>query len=76
MGFPDSKWQPGRACELKLGRERRAAHRPVFCTRAQVIKVSARDIFLAGDPPRALWPAPSLPWPAARAGEGVPSGQA
>lgn len=42
----------GRACDLKLGRERGAVHRPVFCKRARVIKMSARDIFLAGDP---LW---------------------
>lgn len=42
----------GGACDLKLGRERGAVHRPVFCKRARVIKMSARDIFLAGDP---LW---------------------
>lgn len=60
----------GRACDLKLGRERRAAHRPVCCKRAQVIKVSARDISRAGDPPWALASAFSL-WLAA-AGEAVP----
>ena len=42
----------GRACDLKLGREIGAVHRPVFCKRARVIKMSARDIFLAGNP---LW---------------------
>lgn len=57
----------GRACDLKLGRERRAVHRPVCCKRARVIKVSARDISRAGDPLWALAIAFSL-WPAAVGG--------
>lgn len=50
MGFPDSKWQPqGEHVMSSWAVESRAVHRPVFCKRVQVIKVSARDIFLAGD---------------------------
>lgn len=53
MGFPDSKWQPrGEHVMSSRAGESRAVHRPVFCKRARVIKVSAGDIFLAGDP---LW---------------------
>ena len=45
-------WSEGKGMRKHLGRERGAVHRPVFCKRARVIKMSARDIFLAGDP---LW---------------------
>jgi hypothetical protein len=51
MGFPDSKWQPwGEHVMSSWARESRAVHWLVFCKWVQVIKVSARDIFLAGDP--------------------------
>lgn len=58
MGFPDSKWQPqGEHVMSSWAGESRAVHWPVYCKPAWVVKVSARDIFLAGDP---LWllPAP------------------
>lgn len=50
MAFPDSKWQPrGEHVMSSWAGESSSVHRPVFCKRAQVIKVSASDIFLAGD---------------------------
>lgn len=53
MGFPDSKWQPrGEHVISSWAVESRAVHQPVSCKWVQVIKVSAHDIFLVGDP---LW---------------------
>lgn len=60
MGLPDSKWQPwGEHVMSSWAGESRAVQRPVFCKQVRVIKVSAGDIFLAGNP---LWASLSRGW--------------